>query len=634
MKDTFASFEARFADLDLDEKTLQIEHTKTIVPTKRAYRTTREVMNALPRMTLGSESGLGGDLKLKGKLGEGGMGIIHVAEQAPLDRLVAVKTPRSATDDAAINSILQEAYITGMVEHPNVVPIYTLGQSGDGDPMIVMKRIEGVSWQAILKDPSCAPAGQVDLNAHLRILIEVCDAIRFAHHRGIIHRDIKPENVMIGRYGEVYLLDWGIAVSLVRTENPMLRHISDALGVSGTPSYMAPEMTDDDAQNIDERTDVYLLGAVLHEIMTGTGRHEGESLMRVFFSALQSEPVDYSAEVPRELGAIANKATAQKKEDRFQSVDAFRQALLDYLEHRASVELSESADQVWLRLQVLLGTSERNEAQELELHDLFGECRFGYRQALLLWSGNLVASDGFQTCLVEVTKYYISIRNDVGAAASVAQLPVPDLELKRQVAQLSEQRALEKREVTRLKKFSAANDLSTGSKTRSIVAVILGVFWGWSNISAQMAINAGIIENPILDHLMAAPRTVGTATFLMVIFRKSLFSNAANRRLMFVLIAALIAVTCGRITAYLLNADLVATQAGEIFLWAFSASMIGIISDLRITFASSLLYISGFLGALYPAYQLYPQAVASLSFFLILAFLWRKPAPIPLFEAE
>ncbi len=634
MKDTFASFEARFADMDLSAETLQMEHGKTIVPEKRSYRSTREVMNSLPRMTLGSDSGLGGDLRVKGKLGEGGMGIIHLAEQSPLDRLVAIKTPRKGTDEGAINSILQEAYITGIVEHPNVVPIYTLGQSGNGEPMIVMKRIEGVSWQAVLQDPTSAPAGDVDLNWHLRILIEVCDAIRYAHHRRIIHRDIKPENVMIGRYGEVYLLDWGIAVSLNRSENPMLRHISDALGVAGTPSYMAPEMTDDNAENIDERTDVYLLGAVLHEILTGSTRHEGESLMKVFFAALQSEPVEYPAEVPRELGIIANKATSQKKEDRFQDVDQFRQALLDYLEHRASVELSDSADRVWERLQTLLGETDRSETEDLELHDLFGECRFGYRQALALWPGNSVASDGFQLCLTELTKYYISIGNDVGAAAAVAQLPTPNPDLQHQVARLSEQRALEKREVVRLKKFSAANDLSTGSGTRSIVAVILGLFWGWSNISAQMAINSGAIENPILDHLMAAPRTVGTATVLMVVFRKSLFSNSANRRLMFVLIAALFAVTCGRITAYLLDADLVATQAGEIFLWAFSASIVGIISDLRITLASSLLYISGFLGALYPAYQLYPQAAASFSFFIILAFLWRKPAPDPLQGAE
>ncbi len=634
MKDTFAIFEARFADLELDSKTLDMPPGKTITPQSRAYRSTREVMNALPRMTLGPDSGLAGDLRVKGKLGEGGMGMIHLAEQSPLDRLVAVKTPLLGTDEGAINSILQEAYITGIVEHPNVVPIYTLGQSGTGEPMIVMKRIEGVSWQAVLKDPTCAPSEGVDLNWHLRILIEVCDAIRYAHHRGIIHRDIKPENVMIGQYGEVYLLDWGIAVSLNRTENPMLRHISDALGVAGTPSYMAPEMTDDNADNIDERTDVYLLGAVLHEIMTGFTRHEGESLMKVFFSALQSNPVEYSAEQPRELAAIANKATAKEKVDRFQNVEELRQAIVDYLEHRASVELSDSANQVWTRLQALLGSSDRNEAEELELHDLFGECRFGYRQALLLWPGNTIAADGFQACLADLTKYYISIRNDVGAAAAVAQMPTPDPALQREVAQLSEQRAVEKREVARLKRFSAANDLGLASKTRSIVAVVLALFWAWSNIYAQQKMNAGEIENPILNHMLATPKTVGAALVLMIIFRKSLFSNLANRRLMFILIGVLCAISCGRVTAYLLNADIVAAQAAETFLWAFSASMVGIVSDLRITLASTLLYLAGFVGALYPTYQLYPMAAASLSFFFILAFIWLKPAPSKFVSAE
>jgi hypothetical protein len=149
-----------------------------------------------------------------------------------------------------------------------------------------------------------------------------------------------------------------------------------------------------------------------------------------------------------------------------------------------------------------------------------------------------------------------------------------------------------------------------------------------------MKMNSGEIENPILDHMMATPKTVGAAVLLMIIFRKSLFSNLANRRLMFILIGVLCAMSCGRVAAYLLNADIVATQAAETFLWAFSASMVGIVSDLRITLASTLLYIAGFVGVLYPAYQLYPMAAASLSFFFILAYIWRKPATSPLSSAE
>ncbi|MEZ4459478.1 MAG: serine/threonine-protein kinase [bacterium] len=626
MKDTFANFEAKFADLGLDEKTLQIGHDKTIVPQNQSYRSTREVMNSLPRMSVDGDSGLGGDLKIKGKIGAGGMGMVRLAEQAPLDRLVAVKSPLAGREEGAVNSLLQEAYITGMVEHPNVVPIYTLGRSESGEPLIVMKRIEGVAWQDVLNDPSRAPtADAVDLHWHLRILIEVCDAVRYAHNRGVIHRDIKPENVMIGQYGEVYLLDWGIAVSLNRSENPMLRHVSEATGVAGTPSYMAPEMTDDTAINVDVRTDVYLLGAVLHEIITGTTRHEGESLMKVFFAALQSEPVEYGPDVPRELGNIANKATSKEREDRYQTVAEFQQAILDYIEHRASIELSEAADDQWSRLSELLSL-ERDPAQELELHDLFGECRFGYRQALRLWGDNVPARDGLQRCLQALIEYYIESKNDVGAAATLKELPTPVPELNDRVTKLAELRALEEREMAKLRRFSAANDLAKGSTARSVVAIVLGLFWGYSNLSSQWALNAGEIPDPMLDHVTSTGRTVSIAVLMMVIFRKALFSNAANRRIMFVMIAALFAVTCARVGAYWVGADLVSSQAAEMFLWAFSASMIGIVTDLRIAFASVVFYAAGFLGIYFQdGGQLYPMAIASFLFFAYMAFLWRKP---------
>lgn len=626
MKDTFAEFEARFADLKLDERTLELSHDKTIVPERRAYRSTRDVLQALPRMTLGgAEIGLGGDLRVKGKLGEGGMGMVQLAEQSPLDRLVAVKTPLRTGDEHAVHALLQEAYITGIVEHPNVVPIYTLGKSDKGDPLIVMKRIEGVSWAAVLKDPAVIKDDEVDLSWHLRILLQVCDALRYAHNQGIVHRDIKPENVMIGRFGEVYLLDWGIAVSLVPSDNPMLRHVSEAAGVAGTPSYMAPEMTDDTADGVDVRTDVYLLGATLHELLTGEPRHTGESMMKVFFKALQSEPVEYGPEVPRDLAWIANKATAAEKSDRFATVEAFQQAIEDFLEHRASYELSEVADRDWEKVQVLLGR-DREDRDELELHNLFAECRLGYRQALRLWAENQLARQGLQRCLAALARHYIATRNDVGAAAAVAEMPEPDASLQAEIANLAAQRAVEEAEMARLRRFSATNDMTKGSTTRSVLAVVLGLFWGWSNFYAQNRMLAGEIEDPILDHLMATPKTVGIAVVLIVVFRKKLFSNAANARVMYVLIITLVAMSCARIAAYMLNAEIIATQAAETFLWALCASMLGVVTDLRITLASSVLYLAGFAGVMFPAYQLYPMGVASMLFFAYLAFLWRRPA--------
>lgn len=623
MKDTFANFEARFAGLSLDEKTLDIDHGKTIVPARKAFRSTRDVLLALPSMTLGGGEFGTGDLRIKGKLGEGGMGMIQLAEQAPLDRLVAVKTPLKGPDEAAVHALLQEAYITGLVEHPNVVPIYTLGKSESGEPLIVMKRIEGVSWQDVLKDPSVVTDDAVDLTWHLKVLVKVCDAVRYAHHQEIVHRDIKPENVMIGRYGEIYLLDWGIAVSLRASDNPMLRHVSEAVGVAGTPSYMAPEMTNDTAVDVDHRTDVYLLGAVLHELLTGEPRHVADSLMKVFFKALQSEPATYGPDVPRDLALIANKACAADKSDRYASVEAFQQAVQDYLEHRASYELSDGADAMLASVEVKLA-GELSQDDERGVHNALGECRFGYRQALRLWGGNQSAEEGLHRCLVALTRFYLRQDNERAAAATIKELRTPEPELQAEVDRLSAEKALEEIEMARLRRFSAANDLTKGSRSRSIVALALGVFWGWSNFAAQM--RAPTLTDPMLDHLVSTPRTVGAAIVLAVIFRKPLFSNAANRRIMFVLIGALTAVSSARVAAYTLQAEIVSTQAAEAFLWAFCATMVGIVSDLRLSFASVVFYAAGFLGVMYPQYQLYPMGVASFMFFAYMAWIWRPRA--------
>src|SRR5690606_12035425 len=123
--------------------------------------------------------------------------------------------------------------------HPHIVPVHAVGWTEAEGPLIVMKRIEGASWHALLRDPLhplLEAAGQDMLERHLAIFLDVCQAVRFAHSRGVLHRDIKPANVMVGAFGEVYLLDWGVA--LTREQ----RAAGVAPRVAGTPAYMAPEM--------------------------------------------------------------------------------------------------------------------------------------------------------------------------------------------------------------------------------------------------------------------------------------------------------------------------------------------------------------------------------------------------------
>ena len=209
-------------------------------------------------------SGSGADLEVRGVIGEGGMGRVLVARQHSIDRDVAIKTIRDGAPETVHAALLAEGRITGRLEHPSIVPVHALGLDEAGRPALVMKRVEGTSWLALLRDPAHPgwegwkgdPRDR--LLGHLELLAAICNALHFAHSRGFVHRDVKPENVLVGGFGDVYLADWGVATRIgTRDEN-----------LCGTPACMAPEMVTGGV--VDERTDVYLLGAALHEVLTGS----------------------------------------------------------------------------------------------------------------------------------------------------------------------------------------------------------------------------------------------------------------------------------------------------------------------------------------------------------------------------
>jgi hypothetical protein len=209
---TLAEFEATLSrTLDrsaLDGLVGREGHHGTLIPALAPADTdVRALVAALPRLVTRPDGG--GDLVFDRTLGEGGMGIVRLAEQRALGREVAVKSLRAdrATPEAALR-LVREAWITGRLEHPNIVPVYTLGVGADGLPMIVMKRIEGTLWSDHLRGravPPCAPERTLEWN--LRVLMQVANAVELAASKGIVHRDLKPDNVMIGRFGEVNVLD-------------------------------------------------------------------------------------------------------------------------------------------------------------------------------------------------------------------------------------------------------------------------------------------------------------------------------------------------------------------------------------------------------------------------------------------
>ncbi len=310
-------------------------------------------------------------------LGKGGMGTVHLARQMGLGRVVALKQikPQDRHQPSVQSEFLTEAVLTGKLEHPNIVPIYEVGKSSGGDLFYSMKNIKGRAWEDSITTNS--------LDANLDILINVCDAIAFAHSEGVIHRDLKPQNIMIGGFGEVLVLDWGLAVLTGPDGNT-------TTSSGGTPSYMAPEMINPPL-NVGPHSDIYLLGAILFKLLTGSVPHKGNSARSCLEAVSRNEIVKPdlkrvdALDPSGELLKVALRAMATRPEDRFQTVPDFQQAIRDFLSHRESLVLSSRAQ------------TSLDSARASSDYTQYSRAAFGFEEALKLWNGN-VRSCGRRCC--------------------------------------------------------------------------------------------------------------------------------------------------------------------------------------------------------------------------------------------
>ncbi len=591
---------------------------------------TSQALRPLPELQISDTAdSLSSDLVALKILGEGGMGLVRLARQTALDREVAVKTTRQALSPAATRVLLQEAYTTGFLEHPNIIPIYNVGRTPDGAPLIVMKRIEGTSWRDLLFDDERS----LDLFDHIEILLHVCDALRFAHSRGVIHRDIKLDNVMVGPFNEVYLLDWGIAAS-IRGDRPLLPHIKDSTGLTGTPNYMAPEMALQHTDQQDERTDVYLLGATLHHLLTGEPRHSGAKLLRVLFHATQSAPVEYNPSIPTELADIANRACHPNPEERFPSVEAFQQELRGFLEHRQSIALTETTDHLADELLTSLDFSEPDPAQ---VHELFSECRFGYRQALRMWPGNTRAADRLRQCQIAMTRFFIHTENPDAAQSLLDELQDPPTYLSDQLQILRDRLQQRHDELARLQKMERALDPGRTHRGRSLFALFLGLFWGATTFYAAFNVHhVGLDEaEQLANNMRAGFRNLLVIPIVLFFFRRHIVTNKANRNLVLVLVTTILAVCFLRWTAWRIQADIVLAHAADLTVYTLALFTIGLMTDRRIVFMSLFFAIGAVGGSLLPHVQIYFEAFATVLVFLGFAWIWwprdkanEEPTPI------
>jgi serine/threonine-protein kinase len=286
----------------------------------------------------------------EGEIAKGGASVVHRVFDRTLIRHCAMKVLASRLQPYAEDRqrFIQEAQVTAQLNHPNVVPIYELGLTGSSAPYFTMKLIEGDTMEELLgeRDGEVRQIGWVA--AFIEILLKVCDAVAFAHSRGVIHRDLKPGNIMVGAFGQVYVMDWGIA-KLVDARGdfspqqgpetaPLDRHGM----VLGTISYMPPEQAVGDLDATDERSDIFALGATLYHILTGQPPHESVEGVQAIDAARTNtiRPPDEfatAARLPRGLFRIAMKAMAKDRRDRYASASELKDDLLAQLRGTADL---------------------------------------------------------------------------------------------------------------------------------------------------------------------------------------------------------------------------------------------------------------------------------------------------------
>ena len=301
---------------------------------------------AIDRLRVGAdEPDLAGTrYRLLERVARGGMGVVYAAQDEKLERRVALKVldVPGAEGDLA-NRLMREARVLARLEHPGIVPVHDVGTLADGRVFYTMKFVEGQRLDKFIE-------GVLSVQDRLRLFLRICEAVAFAHARGVLHRDLKPANVMVGPFGEVLVMDWGLA-KILGGETQLAERASDPEAtilekpkqpgetnnstkssvitghgtVMGTPGYMSPEQARGEVEVLDARSDIFSLGALLRFILT------------------QKTPAGFTPRIDRSLEAISRKATADERESRYSTVQELGQDVSRYLDglavgaHRESI---------------------------------------------------------------------------------------------------------------------------------------------------------------------------------------------------------------------------------------------------------------------------------------------------------
>ena len=292
-------------------------------------------------------------------VGQGGMGIIRSVSDKNLKRTLAMKilSTKFVGDENIINAFIEEARITAQLQHPNIIPVHDIGQnSEDNSYFYTMKLVDGESLQDIidkLTEGDIEYKKKYNIFTLLNIFRKVCDAVAYAHSKGVIHRDIKPGNVMVGYFGEVLLLDWGLAKYSGKEEETEKVSIKEQLSetnidiplmtmdgiIKGSLAYLSPEQASGEIKLIDNQTDVFLLGATLYHMLTLKAPYTSKNIVEIIYKAENGQfthpnETEHGSRIPEAIVNLILKAMSLDKDTRFQNVEEMITKLTDYIEAR------------------------------------------------------------------------------------------------------------------------------------------------------------------------------------------------------------------------------------------------------------------------------------------------------------